>query len=571
MKKRRPGPRGGDYRVVSRTSVLIETATAALPTALQLYADCETSFSSDENGDLVRVDVRARKTNREIFRNIDRVDIDRQSWRWEGRPVALPPDLQASAAGPVERQRWLAREFGERPDDNHLTCAMPSESDESSGPRGCRRFTYAHALGAATAGGPRPTLHDHRGQHLRFSFHAHSRYAALMPKPAEGQVTGSTTTDGFQTRWHEVFVPSRRALPLPPPRVKLILPLTSDASNQHGPGLLVVLDEPWFEEGGLGEGLVAELNKVESPWASGGVSSADRYYIEFGSDPILWRYDGPQKGDAPSFPSFDINSYERRETTGILGPTGHYVDRDNRAAFFGSTSFQIPALPGAGGGAAAWHLAHVRFRRTLVRRERGAGPARYSPDQWRLRTDVSDPTLPYWVQYLPDFSMSDTFRNVGGLTPIVDVARKRLELRAAGTAAHLTATHADARAFSLYAVLTQVAFDAASRANGEIYVATFKQEDNGVGWVTDESLSGFAIAQNSARARVRLIEVMAPLARPENGSRECWSGPAKPSDIWRELFPRRRDLAGGLSMRCDALARMVRVSEPLPRRDPDSN
>ena len=75
---------------------------------------------------------------RRLFRDLHRATVERQAWRWHGRPAALPPELQRDyvaddPARKTDMQEWVAVEFGERPDDSFIESAMLEQRPSSRG------------------------------------------------------------------------------------------------------------------------------------------------------------------------------------------------------------------------------------------------------------------------------------------------------------------------------------------------------------------------------------------------------------------------------------------------------
>lgn len=594
-----------EYYLMSPTHILLEAATEDLPSEPELFAACGTRFEKTEkNIQRVRVEFGPKTPDADTvkrFRTIQRADVDCQAWRWQGRPTPLHPHLRprdakrtASTDLGDEVRAWVAQEFGERADDLSTTAAMTAapltrKGGTSSTPvPGVRAFAYEQVLQDDAA------HHDPRGHHFRYSVKVFSRYALLMPdrrgeRYAKIDVRHADSRP-VQTRWHEVFVPSRRVPPLDPPRVKLILPLTEGGERKIGgsPGLLVVLNEAWYETAGLGEALAVDIGHASGPWADD--AKQQRTYLELGPDPIVHAYkkdssgpDGSKRppllyaeprekwnvriGDSDAEPSDDLPAC-------IIGPVGHYFDRSNNSALFVGTSFIIPPPHDLDRKDAknGWYFARMRFRRKVVCREpRGDvnTASTYAPDDksWPLRTYYSEPSDDFWVQYLPEFSIFDGLtEDLKSLTPILNFAQGSLHFDdgRTGTTKAITPTPSDRNIFRLYAVLTRTVFDAAAHMS-EVYVAVFAQQSDRKSWTTDIDLSEIPLSTDDEYC-VRVIEVQIPSPAPKSGAAtHCLVDPPKPSELWRWLFPdtTRTENVRGTDMSCDAPGRIVRISAPV--------
>src|SRR5438128_9704348 len=95
--------------------------------------------------------------------------------------------------------------------------------------------------------------------------------------------------------WKRLVLLCRFDKEIPPPRVKLVLPLTDVSPDALAgpkpgathplptPGLLVVLSEPWFRYGGLAEEFVAEAGTAREPDHKAEKQPPRR--VELGTDP----------------------------------------------------------------------------------------------------------------------------------------------------------------------------------------------------------------------------------------------------------------------------------------------
>ena len=421
--------------------------------------------------------------------------------------------------------------------------------------------------------------YDERGQHHRMRVEAWSRYEGLLTGAQNPSLVATVKVGAESNQWLSLFVPSRLPVTndLPAPKVKLILPLTQsepedslvpsgsnslrrlqDQEKQHRTaGLLVVLNEPWYETGGLGEEIEAAVDLAPSPDNKADDPEDNRvYFRQAGPDPIvnvnMFRKGGRllatsvKAGDQSVF--FDPKA--------IVGPVGHYFDADNTSALFVATSFILPppTLPPVAGVTdltMPWYMARVAFRRKLTT---FTPPATTPPDfpdpSWQRNTRYSKYTDPLWVQYLPEFSLYDNFAD--HLSKLhLDVGQSSLRLLdASGAPKSLKPTASDNNVFSLYLVLTRMVNDVIGRPDQETYVATFQSDALGT-WTP--VANGEKFDQVAGPYRARVIEVQTPQLGPVSAD-GCWKRPV--AYFWDQFFFTDEP-------RCDTPARITRISEPI--------
>lgn len=586
--------RGGEvFHLVSPTHLVLEAATDRLPSERMAWDALTSTFRMDKelHQVVVRIAATANADSREAFRHVHRAEIDRQAWRWQGRPPAPHPDLAADDRNCDDEamRRWIASEFGDRRDGESLTQEMGTLSGGTSpDASGRRTFEFREVLSDGQK------MHDLRGHHLRHAVRVYSRYEGLMPEPVSVTATefiddsapGMTRT--VESPWRSVFVPSRAKSPLPVPRVKLVLPLTDAyGDSDRNPGLLVVFNEAWHEIGGLGEGLSVDVGLARNPWENPLTTTNATYYVEFGPDPIVRRYDAgtvfaqPIAADQRVPVEIPVAAPacrgDARVREMIAGPVGHYFDPDNRSALFVGTSFILPAPRMIDASDSrfkdvGWHFAHLRFRRVVRRRlprtETAAAAYVRGPD-WPLSSIQSDPTDPMWVQYVPDFSLfaseASSPLKVDDLRPVVNPAARALQLvsRMNEQAQRLDPTASDPASFELFAVLTRRVLDLTGRADQEAYLAVFERGTDGRTWTTDAPLDTMNLTPD-VPYRVRVIEIQrSNLTRPAGDA--CQAPPVRgtPSRLWELLFPQGAVSQSGRDVPCDTHARIVRMSAPM--------
>jgi hypothetical protein len=565
-----------DLILVSATRLIIEAATTKLPDGAKLWDNLVTSFR--RNGDNWILNARLEGKNDPDYRFLHRAEIDRQVWRWTGRPSETHPDLVApdvasgTPAYRTEVLKWEAREFGERLDSELSIHNMLSEKKDVLPER---KFLYDEILGDATSGKSKGL--ELRGLHFRFAVRAFSRYESILPLNARRSVETIKLNDraeNINTRWKSQFVPCRHTEELEAPKVKFMLPLTEGLpGDQSGSaGILVVLSEVWHQNGGIGEGIEAEVAMTPDP--SVNPVSVKDFYFQIGPDPIVTangRHENSHPEDDRTF-YFDP----------LQGPVGHFYDVANRASgfsnpstFFVNTSFVLPPPKmtqprGAPPKKFGWHFAKVRLRRTQLTRlplSEAAARADYQPQEslWKRTRLASKFTDPMWVQFLPDFSIYDGANGADDVSNLLlevvtseqDGSTRETEVilkKASGEAAKLKEFASDQNVFELYLVLTKRVFDVTGRNDQETYVGLFKKTANDKWLPADQSVIAIAGSPQSLDNYVaRIIEVQRP--KPF-GEAVC----TQRDNLWEELFGN----TGNPSLQdCDTAARIVRISRPI--------
>lgn len=525
------------------------------------------------------------KESQQQFHWLHRVSVLVQRWRWNGRPLrdfwaSVPSHAPDPAAGLLpEEQPWTPTAFFNAwvtMDEAQLT----AWDGRLFGDRAGTDYRRHDATVDLTAGGG-PQAGAHRVFHqdvsgdlgalyLRYAIQVHSRYEGLLRSPPLDSRYGLGAA--VPEAWRRLVVPCRQDKELPPPRIKLVLPLTdvreatgvdSSMPPELTPGLLVVLSEPWFRYGGLAEELVVEVASAEEPVRPTPEDLPPRR-AELGPDPIVQAI--PLDVIVPPGDSFPGST--SFEPLPAYGPIGHTFDTDTLAPEFIHTSFVVPApvlyAPPPENSAQdasplqrdlAWYFVKLRFRRRIE----AAGLALSAADL------ESEPTGPLWAQFLPP---SSHFATEDPAMP-ARVAELCLASRptssgpewflarpgAPTTPVKLRGTQVEGEPagpsrFQLWALVTEPLFDAFGRLSQETFL-DFCLLDAGVlhpkntAWTADAH----------ARRRVRIVEVQV-LPSQEQAIRD-----ADLDAIRRFFFPdNSRNLA-------EARARCVRISgpiEPLP-------
>ncbi len=468
----------GTYYLFSPLRMLLEGATTDLPSSKELWDAIRPVAVGGRLA--VHLDRKAAGSLNK-FDYVASVDLRRQLWRWQGRPLREFPartnDKQPEINElPLETDTpatnaflWDAEGFGDRGDDDYmLTRASLSTLDNS------------------------PVLfeddrtQDRRALYYRFAVRAFTRYSGLLEtlqkdasefRDSSRDATSPGTTDPQNPRdnWKRFMLNCRWQEEVPKPQVKFVVPLTEaasagDASKARLPGLLVVLNEGWYEVGGLAETLVAEMQEADSP--TGGAKLP-----EFGPDPIL-------TGDAWTGGTVKMD---------VSQPLGHTFDTDADAPLFVASSclLSFPELPK--NLADKWSFAKLVFKRSLI----------VNGNPTALE---SKPTDPYWVQLLPDFSEFGQNFDYKNLRLRQSLSNPNfVEILNNGIPAMLPADPplAGFNQFSRWLVLTQVIRDMRGRRDQERYVGLYKLGAQGICQPLDEQTR----IGNDWKLRGRIIEV----------------------------------------------------------------
>jgi len=371
---------------------------------------------------------------------IHRIEVDIQQWRWQGRPLArldtaipLPPwsaakhfntgdRIQAPVNGVTFNfQAMNGGTSGALPpsfpaglnitvqdndiswrNDTATVFEFPFDAAQANGPDQVlepfdglyfgERAPYdflpvsAQVDAIASAAALKPVMLHQRdlsralqAAYYRFAVLAWSRYEGLINTDAsiDSRYTGQA---GAAEQWKRCVVKCRQTKAAQPPAVRMIVPLTrtADAATQT-PGLLVVLDEPWFEWGGLAETFSAHIVSVAQPEPADGSVTRP----EAGPDPVVYNPKSDPLEDQTALLKL-LNA-----DLAIEGPIGYTFDTNTAAPLFERASFVVPA-PAATLDMAWWFL-KIQFAR-------GANPAGTEGDVSGLR---SPSTLPAYVQLLP--------------------------------------------------------------------------------------------------------------------------------------------------------------------------
>jgi hypothetical protein len=370
------------------------------------------------------VNLDPQKSSSNDWHLVRRAEVFHQAWRWMGRPFLKTdfPDqtfgdldhIDTSRGAPVPAQHmpdalaWEMESFAERETDSNITKARPDFGAEPPSAHAC----CTHAW-------PTPEIFrqdladDLRAQYFRVSATLYSRYEGLpgfQPfSPLGSSVSSMLAFDksvavnpdkpNAKTPWKRLFAPCRisDSASVPKPKVLLCIPLLrplsisgSDPNPPSQPSILVILDEPWYQTGGLAEQLDVHLDTASVILPGDPQSPTTR--TQLGPDPIL-----SKSNPSPLTQAFAF--------TAAGQPMGTTFDSASAAPLFANTCFRFELTQlaiDAGVGSLDWFMARVYFIRSLIPERLSSKPQ--IPIQ-------SLPTESTWIQFLPS---SDHFASTDG-------------------------------------------------------------------------------------------------------------------------------------------------------------
>jgi hypothetical protein len=589
--------------------LLIEVGTSELPSEKELWESLKPKFIAGDRGDRVEVSI---ETAVNKFIHVHKAELHRQTWYWQGRetrafpafsvastfdPDLLNPVVPASGAGlSDEVRKWEEFEFAARDSLDFSIHDFKRVADSGLAapttlPPGSRRwFSYVDQLTPETQSNRSDGTQekgDLRAHYYRFSAQVISRYEGIFPSSSSPikQALNPQDLPNELKKWRRLFVHCRRTLPPPLPKVKLILPLTESHLGLDGtrsPGLLVVLDESWYEFGGLGESITAEIELLDDPHNPDpndptfqdpcpvSAGNRTRFYFELGPDPIMASTTNvlPQSDSgSTSFSTAKINR--------IRGPVGHTHDDKDLGALFTATSFIIPApeiLNRTQAGVQrvtdlSWYMCKIRLRRKMLLKDpRNAGPATVM---------LSEPTEAQWVQYLPEFSLFAGDLTVEKLfIEFVDDSKVVIKKSATSIVkpADLSGTVENGnKVLTPVLLLTRGAFNASGEPNDEVYVGMcWPKEGQNFFELLPETSGGTASvaglrANSDIHFSARVLGVQGvPVLDPATSQFKPMPRPESSKDFCDRLFAyNEQDKTNGKPMSDANRPRVVRISQPI--------
>ena len=322
---------GRPYGAFAESVVFAESATAELP---DLRAS-DLSLTPDGAGNVeVRYAFsRLDAVGQRRLRHVHQMRISCERWVWRNLPVPAR-DAAEGKTSPAERRRRLAS----GPPPEIMDAARRDAPDSEL-------VSYFDKLAGLDQGFVRReevilrfprdrsdeiALHvDARdgitaADYLRYQLSLRSRYRGVLVKQ-----------DGAAVGPRRIGVPFRgNSARIKPPKLLAVLPLTramgaSPRPSEKGAGsaFLVVLDEPWFREYGMGERLRARVAHVKAE-------------IGETTEPPEYRY-----GPLPDHSVVPIKSAEldklMTEDLDCFGPFGFSLDRGSSQAMANATGFVV--------------------------------------------------------------------------------------------------------------------------------------------------------------------------------------------------------------------------------------
>jgi hypothetical protein len=251
----------------------------------------------------------------------------------------------------------------------------------------------------------------------------------------------------------------------------------------------------------------------------------------------------------------------------LRGPVGHTFDYGTSTSLFASSSFVLraPSVPaGAKNFHREWSFCKLRLRRIIARESFGG-------TQNGNDLVASPYTQPFWVQFLPDFSLVEVepLTEAATLTISYQPANRELKiLDAQGQKFPIHPRKTDSHVFSLFLVLTRTVFDVAGSSGEERFEGMFAQQDEKTWhWMSGpdhHNATGGApqALPTDSEFRARILEVQ----RPSKASASVTSE----DDFWTMLFevPVEEGKKESSPPRFDDQnrGRIVRVSAPIGSR-----
>lgn len=550
------------YWLGEAETISFEVATRQLPSPLELNEILSASLTPATVGlppSVMEFSIspNPKTVAMQKFANTDfvsRVELKIQRWRWQGRP--LPQDVDfAGKNSPIATNKWNEFKhldgalFGERFDDD---CRLHESRVDFAAKK------ESHIL-------LRQDLSNDLASHYyRFGLKCFSRYEGLFPDVSEDSLRSG---DQNELNWMRFAVPCRHRGTVKAPSIRMILPLTEAPSKLNSlasvipaAGLLCVIDEPWFEVGGLGEKLVVEIEQAKTP-----DSGENRNQI--GHDPIL-----------------SMNPQQKITLANVVGPAGYTFDTDTLSPKLTKCSFVIspPTSADEDNAGQAWNFAKLRFRRLLANVLTQSELISSNPGKQTGIAHVtlqSEPTPGVWCQFLPSASHFHWQDSAGDMDPFV-AAVSSLQLAEITNAEgyRLCLTYPDAghvvvkptedpdtnplskSIFRHCAVITQVVSDVFGAKTSESFFGIFSFNEDGSLKQIYPSTATPRILNTKLRARILELQ-----ERAEDRNKQL-----SDDELIKQILRLRFKDSTEEPIE-DALARPVRISEPCELASVDPN
>ncbi len=348
------------YVAFPPSRILVESADATLPDA----EDCYTALQLAVEAESVVVNFdESRLSDPSLLQMVDRFVLNRDRWAWRNRPIfdgeVVPPVDEAHrrklASGPPDDafdeslrddseavRNWeelasLDRGFAQRPQITGKWPRRPGTPDVAADVAPVTTVLQTDQRDGSLV-----------GDYLRYGLELRSRYAPILqeryrsitakkPIRFEGRLLEETRK--------RVVAPFPPTADIAPPKILAVLPLTRSLSddpiawvNRFVTPFLVLLDETWFRQYGVGERLAARLS-LESPDIGEDITGVFPYR----AGPL------PDHHLPPSAPYKDPVSIEEDERNPVrletFGPFGYTLDDTPNEALANASAFVVYPPP----------------------------------------------------------------------------------------------------------------------------------------------------------------------------------------------------------------------------------
>jgi len=495
------------FEVLAGLRLLVEAATPVLPTEEQCKAATRSTFAEDESRLTVGfAPPTIDSSDNRRFRHVQKAEFMRQVWYWTGRVQRQSFPNPKGQNWEQNLKNWELPEFAERPDLDHLLVPA-TEIHRVKSVLG-KQFEYSENLQG-----------DLRALYFRFATRIYSRY--------EGVFTFDLRETPAADPWVRQLVPCR-AKRLDVPKIKALFPLTESTISSQAPGLMVVLDGPSYEQGGLAELLNVEIAKASDPTDASGAKTLD----ESGPDPIA---------------EIVSTGYPEAKSFELVGPIGHsFDDPATRFPAFTSSSYIIrPTVVSQSKAAVnpAWWFVKLRFWRSL--------------NSTLALTDaknpvVSEKTSGSWMQFLPGFVetkdgqlsvlefRSTWIQSTGDHEPKLQIWYYKLADD--GRRTHRPSKYEPTKFaspgphFRSFIILSRSVFDITGREDQEVYVGVYQPDDSGL-WTRLKPPAMTTVDVSQIKAddlRARIVEVQWHCAGGADLNSPCQT--ASGDDITEQQF-----------------------------------
>lgn len=349
--------------VAFRASVLLlEGATDALPSLATLHEHLLLEPQTESGNVAVRF--RASTDVKDLI-FVDRFAVERERWAWRNLPVV--PEKLPLPANPDYARRIASGPPAKLFDGDH---ADPSVADWETIAGLDRGFVDRGRVTGrwprvapenGQAGGPGRdvllTLDDRdavaAADYLRFALRARSRYAGVLPAELEKSATRRRLT-----------MPFRGGDRIKPPKILAVVPLTASLEDdplKHDRGVtpfLVLLDETFFREYGVGERLEARLTRVNLD-----IGEDPKAPVPYRTGPLPDHYLPRKESGDGRYYTGQLIEEGKELALEVFGPFGYSLDITPSEALANATAWIVYAPKDVG---AHWGM-FVRFRRLLDR------------------------------------------------------------------------------------------------------------------------------------------------------------------------------------------------------------